>query len=216
MDIEPALWVSAANDGLVHIFTPPLQEACDKYGINTEQRVAAFIAQLAHESMGFSKMEENMHYTTAARIHTVYKKYFPTEESARGYVGNAKKLANRVYAGRYGNRIGTDDGWNYRGRGIIHLTFRDNYRDAGHGTNLPLIDKPDLAKPPHGAAQIAGWYWDSRRINEAADVDTADAFCEVTKRINGGYNGLQDRFDRWNKIRHIFGLPERHMKGKTT
>jgi putative chitinase len=168
----------------------PLEEVFHRYEINTPERQAAFIGQCAHESMNFTKLEENMNYSAEGLIKT-WPSRFPTLESAKPYHRNPEKIANKVYAGRMGNGPEeTGEGWLYHGRGLIQLTGKDNYTLAGDALNMDFIHSPDYVLVPKYAALTAGWYWNKRGLNKEAD---AKDFTGMTKKINGGTIGLDDR-----------------------
>lgn len=163
-----------------------------KYGIDTPLRQAHFLAQMAHESQGFTKFVENLNYS-ALRLVQIFPKYFPNAKIAAQYVGKPQAIANRVYGNRYGNGPETSgDGFKYRGRGFTHLTFKANYAEASENVfgDDRLVHDPDLASLLPTAANIAGWYWKSRKCNAYADRDD---LAGVTKAINGGVNGLELR-----------------------
>lgn len=163
----------------------------EKFGINTPMRMAAFLANLGHESGNFTAVSENLNYKSAARIHEIFHAHFPTVEDALPYVGNPQKLASKVYGGRYGNGPEhTGDGWRYRGRGLIGTTFRENYEKTGKALGIDLVRHPELLEEPIWAAYSACWFWQWQHLNELADAGDFLALC---KRINGGTNGLQDR-----------------------
>jgi putative chitinase len=168
----------------------PLEEVFHRYEINTPERQAAFIGQCAHESMNFTKLEENMNYSAEGLMKT-WPSRFPTLESAKPYHRNPEKIANKVYAGRMGNGPEeTGEGWLYHGRGLIQLTGKDNYTLAGDALNIDFIHSPDYVLVPKYAALTAGWYWNKRNLNKEAD---AKDFTGMTKKINGGTIGLDDR-----------------------
>jgi putative chitinase len=168
----------------------PLEEVFHRYEINTPERQAAFIGQCAHESMNFTKLEENMNYSAEGLMKT-WPSRFPTLESAKPYHRNPEKIANKVYAGRMGNGPEeTGEGWLYHGRGLIQLTGKDNYTLAGDALNMDFIHSPDYVLVPKYAALTAGWYWNKRQLNKEAD---AKDFTGMTKKINGGTIGLDDR-----------------------
>lgn len=153
-------------------------------------RLAHFIAQLAHESGGFRRLEEDLNYS-AARLTAVWPKRFPTVADAARYAHNPEKLANFVYGGRsdLGNTA-PGDGWTYRGRGYIQTTGRDNYSRAGVSIGQNLLLFPELlTRPPH-AMRAAINYWNDRGLSHHADADDIE---HITKKINGGLNGLADR-----------------------
>ena len=168
----------------------PLEEVFHRYEINTPERQAAFIGQCAHESMNFTKLEENMNYSAEGLMKT-WPSRFPTLESAKPYHRNPEKIANKVYAGRMGNGPEeTGEGWLYHGRGLIQLTGKDNYTLAGDALNMDFIHSPDYVLVPKYAALTAGWFWNKRNLNKEAD---AKDFTGMTKKINGGTIGLDDR-----------------------
>lgn len=168
----------------------PLEEVFHRYEINTPARQAAFIGQCAHESMNFTRLEENLNYSAEALMKT-WPSRFPTMEVAQQYARNPEKIANKVYGGRMGNGTEeTGDGWLYHGRGLIQLTGKDNYTLAGDALNMDFIHSPDYVLVPKYAALTAGWYWNKRQLNKEAD---AKDFTGMTKKINGGTIGLDDR-----------------------
>jgi len=168
----------------------PLEEVFHRYEINTPERQAAFIGQCAHESMNFTRLEENMNYSAEALMKT-WPGRFPTMEVAKQYARNPEKIANKVYGGRMGNGTEeTGDGWLYHGRGLIQLTGKDNYTLAGDALNMDFIHSPDYVLVPKYAALTAGWYWNKRQLNKEAD---AKDYTGMTKKINGGTIGLDDR-----------------------
>lgn len=174
----------------------PLEEVFHRYEINTPARQAAFIGQCAHESANFTKLEENLNYSAEGLMKT-WPSRFPTLEAAQPYHRNPEKIANRVYGGRMGNGTEeTGDGWLYHGRGLIQLTGKDNYTLAGDALNMDFIHSPDYVLVPKYAALTAGWYWNKRQLNKEAD---AKDYTGMTKKINGGTIGLDDRIAH---IRH--------------
>jgi len=189
----PAAWADA------------LAPAFQKYEIETPDRIASFLAQTGYESGQYNRIEENLNYSTAARLTKVWPKRFPDEASAIPYVNNPQGLANLVYANRMGNGDAqSNDGFRYRGRGIIQLTGRSNYDSAGDAMGVNLLETPELLSDPRWAALSAGWYWQSRGLNELADDRTHDDdledFARITRRINGGLVGLKDRFALFKQV----------------
>lgn len=159
-------------------------------GITDPKELAMLLAQLDHESMGFTALEENLNYRTDNLL-KVFSKYFKTREQAeKASSQGPQAIASIVYGNRMGNN-GTGEGWTYRGRGFIQLTGKDNYHRAGQALGIDLINNPDLASNPEIASKIAVWFWQDRRglaqAGKSGDVRTA------TKLINGGFNGLADR-----------------------
>lgn len=191
-------------DGWVKALVP----AMDKYEINSRDRICSFLAQTGHESGQFGTLKESLYYKTAARLMKVWPKRFPTEAVATPYLMNEKKLGNFVYAGRNGNGdANSDDGYNYRGRGIIQITGRTNYSDAGKALGVDLISHPEYLEQPTYAALSAAWYWKSRGLNALADDKTNDNdledFRRITYLINGGYVGVQERFALYKQIESL-------------
>jgi len=161
--------------------------------ITEGNRADMFLAQCAHESGGFKRFSENLNYSAAALIRA-WPTRFPTWAIADHYATKAPAIANRAYADRMGNgNEQSGDGWKYRGRGLIQLTGRANYGAAGDALRLPLVTEPDIAETPSAASQIAAWFWYSKGCNALADAGDFEA---ITKKINGGLNGLEDR-ERW-------------------
>lgn len=178
----------------------PLAEVFQRYEINTPTRQAAFIGQCAHESANFKVLEENLNYSAEALMR-VWPSRFPTLEVAQQYARNPEKIANRVYGGRMGNGTEeTGDGWLYHGRGLIQLTGKDNYTLAGDALGQDFIHSPDLVLAPRWAALTAGWYWNKRQLNKEAD---AKDFVAMTKKINGGTIGLDDRIAHINHAQAV-------------
>lgn len=161
-----------------------------KWGIDTPMREAHFVAQLAHESAQFTRLEENLNYS-AKRLLEVWPSRFPFASEAARYANSPEKLANRVYANRLGNGVeASGDGWRYRGRGPIQITGRGNYKAAGDAVGIDLVATPEAVLRPVVGCDVAGWFWQSRKLNALADLDNIR---HITMRINGGSHGLEDR-----------------------
>ena len=174
-----------------------------KYEINTPIRLAHFISQYAHETMGFTKFVENTNYTTPERLLAVFPKYFKSKIIAASYAGHPQAIANRVYADRFGNGIEqSGDGFKYRGRGLCHLTFKANYYQFTLETGIEAIRHPELLEEIHYAVLVGCWYWNKRKINALADANDSVA---VTRAINGGTNGLADRQKLLSICQFVFG-----------
>lgn len=172
------------------------------YDINTLQRVAAFIAQCAHESAGFKVLKENLNYR-AVTLRRVFPKYFPNDQLAAQYAGKQSMIANKVYANRMGNGDeSSGDGFRYCGRGLIQLTGKNNYQLFAESIETPVEDIPEYLATFEGAVQSACWFWESNNLNQWAD--TGDMLT-LTKRINGGTIGLEDRINHYNHALHILG-----------
>lgn len=184
-------------------FVDPLNAALDRFRINVVARQAAFIANLAHESASFTRLEENLNYSWQA-LRRTWPSRFTTDEMAQTYHRDPEKIASFVYANRYGNRdASSGDGWRYRGRGLIQITFHDNYADCSTGLfSYPskLLTEPELLLDPVYACTSAAWFWQSRGLNELADAGDLRA---ITKRINGGYNGYAERLAFYQKAQEV-------------
>ena len=164
-------------------FLDPLRAACDRFDIVTAPRLAGFIAQCRVESVNFTVLEENLNYRTPEVLDRVFSAVRGYEDAARLIKAGPRAIANRVYAGRNGNGSeATGDGWNYRGRGLIQLTGRANYSDAGTELGFNYIEMPDLVATPEHACLTAAWYWHVRKLNHLADSAQWDA---ITKAVNG-------------------------------
>ena len=165
-----------------------------KFEITTPRRLAHFLAQASVECAGGTALEENLNYS-AERLHAVWPARFPSIGSAQPYAHNPRLLADKVYDGRMGNRAGTDDGWNYRGRGLIDLTGAATYERVGKACGLDLKENPNLASASETALIVAAAFWMLSDANLLADRGEIRA---ETKVINGGLTGLADR-DAWLK-----------------
>jgi putative chitinase len=172
----------------------PLQVAFDKYEINTPKRQAAFIGQCAHESGNFKTLQENLNYSAEGLMKT-WPSRFPTKEIADQYARNPAKIAGKVYNGRLGN-TSEEDAAKYLGRGLIQLTGKENYERCGLAIGADLLSDPNLLLDPRYAAMSAGWFWNKKGLNELAD---AQEHGQITKRINGGLIGLDDRIAKTTK-----------------
>lgn len=172
-------------------YVDPLNDVCDYYEIvNTNERLAAFLAQIGHESGGFNAVRENLNYG-AKGLRTTFGKYFPTDELAKQYERQPERIANRVYANRMGNGPeSSGDGWRYCGRGLIQLTGKDNYTRFAAALEISIDECVAYMETPAGACSSAGWFWDNNRLNGYCDRGD---FIGLTKRINGGTIGLADR-----------------------
>jgi len=160
----------------------------EAFGIKTPEQQASFLGQCAHESANFTALTENLNYKAEA-LCKVWPKRFPTLESAQPYHRNPEKIANKVYSSRIGNGDeASGDGWKYRGRGLIQLTGKSNYEAFGKAIDVDVVSDPDLVETNIYAALSAGWFWSVHDLNDIASDITA-----VTKKINGGTHGLEDR-----------------------
>jgi putative chitinase len=172
------------------------------YDIDTPQRVAAFLAQCAHESGGFRFLKENLNYK-AASLRKVFPKYFPSDELATAYANKPEMIANRVYGGRMGNGDEhSGDGYKYCGRGLIQLTGKSNYQNFADSIETAVEDIPEFLATFEGAVQSACWFWESNNLNQFADKGD---ILTMTKRINGGTIGLSDRIEHYNHAMKVLG-----------
>ena len=183
-----------------------LSQLLPDYEINTPQRVAAFIAQCAHESGGFMVLKENLNYK-AASLRKIFPKYFPDDAIAQRYASMPNKqeaIANRVYANRMGNGPEeSGDGYRYCGRGLIQLTGRQNYTWFAASLEITPEEATEYLGTFEGAAQSACWFWESNKLNQWAD---AGDIVTLTKRINGGTIGLEDRIKHYEHALHVLGV----------
>lgn len=191
-----------SNNREIDQWFPILEEQLAKYDINTLERIAAFLSQTGHESLNFTATHENLNYGAPGLMAT-FKKYFPTQELADAYARQPEKIANRVYANRMGNGDeASGDGWRYRGRGIVQLTGHDNYKACSLAVfqDERLLEDPNWLESKEGCVIGACWFWTTRHINKAADAGDTDA---VTRLVNGGLNGIDDRKARYEKYINI-------------
>lgn len=170
----------------------------DDYEINTPKRIAAFVAQCAHESGNFMVLKENLNYKPAT-LRKIFPKYFPTDELANEYCNRPNRqeaIANKVYASRMGNGDeSSGDGWRFCGRGLIQLTGRTNYQNFADSLEMNINDVPEYLSCYEGAAQSACYFWETAKLNELSDKSD---ILSITKRINGGTIGLNDRIKHYN------------------
>jgi putative chitinase len=173
-----------------------------EYGINTPARVAAFVAQCAHESGNFRLLKENLNYR-AESLMKVWPSRFPNIEIARQYAMQPEKIANKVYSSRMGNGDeASGDGWAYAGKGLIQLTGKDNYSWFAASIETPLEQIPEYLQTFEGSVQSACWFWEVNNLNQWAD---AGDILTLTKRINGGVIGLEDRKKHYAHALHVLG-----------
>ena len=181
---------------------PYLNMTMVKYDIMSPVRQAMFLSQLAHESGNFRHVVENLNYSAEA-LRRVFGRHFPTDAIAQEYARKPERIANRAYANRMGNGDeASGDGWKYRGRGLIQLTGKDNYTSYSNYAKNGALQNPDIVATPEFAADSAGWFWATNRLNQLADTGDVRA---VTRRINGGFNGLADREAKYNKLIVMLG-----------
>ena len=173
------------------------------YEINTPQRMAAFIAQCSHESGGFTAIRENLNYK-AETLRRIFPKYFPDDAIAKAYAGKQELIANKVYANRMGNGdMESGDGYRYCGRGLIQLTGKSNYQAFADSLEMNVEDVPEYLGTFEGAAQSACWFWETNNLNQWADKGD---IVTLTKRINGGTIGLEDRIKHYEHALQVLGV----------
>lgn len=203
---DPAKWIEA------------IRAVCAEFELNTPQRIASFIAQCAHESGGFTMLEENLNYR-AATLAALWPNRFaelgpdkkPKKDAngkniptgvANSIAGKPELIANLVYCARMGNGPAeSGEGWKYRGRGLKQLTGKYNYDKCGSYLGLDLVANPDLLLEPLPAARSAGWFWKSNNLAAFADANDIKG---MTKKINGGFIGLEDREKRYKAVLALF------------
>lgn len=194
-------------------YREPLNQAMADNRIDTPQRVAMFLAQIAHESQDFTRVSENLNYSDPRSIAQLFRSGFdldgdgvvdPEEiEFAKGYVRAPEKLANRAYAHRYGNGDeASGDGWRYRGAGLKQLTFKANHADFGLAMGIALDRVPAYLRTPEGAAKSAAWFWRTRELNKLADKGL---FEDITRKINGALTGQPARLAYLERARRAVG-----------
>ena len=183
-----------------------LSKLLPDYDINTPQRIAAFIAQCAHESGGFTALKENLNYKPAT-LRKLFGKYFPTDALAEEYCAKPNKqeaIANRIYASRMGNGDeASGDGYKYCGRGLIQLTGKSNYIAFADSLQISPEEASQYLSTFEGAAQSACWFWEANNLNQWADKGD---ILTLTKRINGGTIGLEDRIKHYEHALHVLGV----------
>jgi putative chitinase len=183
-----------------------IQSVIDTFGINTPIRLSHFLGQCAHESGNFKFNTENLNYSSKGLL-TVFPKYFKQTGLAEAYARNPERIASRVYANRMGNGAeGTGDGWKFRGRGYIQLTGKNNYTVFDAFVKDDIISNPDLVAKKYPLLSAA-WFFHKNKLNSISDKGLDETvILQLTKRINGGTNGLQDRIKYTNKFGKILGV----------
>jgi putative chitinase len=176
-----------------------IPDTAAKFQINTPLRLAHFLAQCGHESGGFRATQENLNYS-AKGLNGIFKKYFPTLDSALPYERKPEKIANKVYANRMANGSeASGDGYRFRGRGYIQLTGKDNYTQFGKAIGEDILSNPDVVSGKY-ALLSAAWFWSKNGLNNLSDGGANDAVVTtITKRVNGGTIGLPDRIKHFKE-----------------
>jgi putative chitinase len=189
------------SEDIIAKYVEYLNDVLSFYEINNPQRISMFLAQVGHESGGMRTIKENLNYS-ADGLKKIFPKYFRTVNPA-DYAKKPEKIANRVYASRMGNGDeASGDGFRYCGRGLIQLTGKSNYMAFAQDMNMSLEEATEWLKDEEGATWSAGWFWDSRELNQWADKGD---ILTVTKKINGGTIGLEDRKHHYEAALEIFG-----------
>jgi len=183
-------------------------EKFDEYNINTPNRIAGFMAQCAHESADFTRLTENLNYSEKA-LNSVFGRYFGKgKRNAKEYARNQEKIANYVYQDEFRSKRGAlgntepGDGWLFRGRGIKQLTGRNNYAAFGKSVGMSAEEAAEYVATPKGAIESACWFWATNKLDKYADDGDNVG---LTKKINGGTIGLDDRNRRWESALSILG-----------
>ncbi|PQY12794.1 glycoside hydrolase family 19 protein [Cronobacter sakazakii] len=194
------------SSSLAEKWYPHIVEAMNTYGIDTPKRQAHFIGQIGTESAGFQSVQESLNYSVAglaifgSRLTAAQREQLGRKPGEKALSPERQAaIANIVYGGRFGNNL-NGDGWKYRGRGLKQITFKANYEECGKALGLNLVDSPDLLLQDKYAALSAGWFWKANGCNQFADVGDVNG---LTRRINGGLNGLQDRIDRTKRAEGV-------------
>lgn len=194
------------TQSLAEKWYPHIVEAMNTYGIDTPKRQAHFIGQIGTESGGFQSVQESLNYSVAglaifgSRLTAAQRERLGRKPGEKALSPERQAaIANIVYGGRYGNNL-NGDGWKYRGRGLKQITFKANYEECGKALGLNLVDSPDLLLQDKYAALSAGWFWKANGCNQFADAGDVNG---LTRRINGGLNGLQDRIDRTKRAEGV-------------
>jgi putative chitinase len=183
-----------------------LSKLLPDYEINTPQRIAAFLAQCAHESAGFTALKENLNYR-APSLRKLFPTHFETDAIANDYASRPNKqeaIANRLYCNRMGNgNEASGDGYKFCGRGLIQITGRDNYTWFAASLEISSDEAAEYMQTFEGAAQSACWFWETNNLNQFADRGD---ILTLTKKINGGTIGLDDRIKQYNNALHVLGV----------
>jgi len=192
--ILPAAKNAKDLDEVIENLNTTLSSLVDETNFANIKRQAAFIAQCAHESGSFTIFTENLNYS-AEGLHNTFPKYFASVQAAKPFERQPEKIANKVYGGRMGNNK-TGEGWKFRGRGLIQLTGKENYTKCGKTLGVDLVNNPDYASTIEGAFKTALWFWNSNGLNAFADKED---IVSMTKKINGGTKGLEERQEFYHK-----------------
>ncbi len=190
-----------------------MQDVLPKYDINTPERVAGFMAQTGHESNGYKVLTENLNYSAKA-LDAIFGKYFKRAgRDANEYHRQPEKIANVIYANRMDNgNTNSGDGWRFRGGGILQLTGRSNYTRFGESVGMSAEEATDYVRTKEGALESACWFWKTNNLNKYCDNNDITT---LSKRVNGGTIGLEDRIKHWNHAMELFtGVAAPHVEEK--
>lgn len=210
MDAKTLQLAAGLTPALAMKWAAPVTAAMDKFGVDTPARVAAFLAQIGHESAGFMRLRESFDYSVEG-LRKTFRDRISAEVAARlgrqpheqaVPLARQQTIANLVYGGRFGNNT-TGDGWRYRGGGLKQITFRANYGAARDAIGVDIVTEPDRITDPVVAALTAGWFWFANGCSRYADVGDFDG---LTRKINGGLNGLDERKARWAVAKKALGV----------
>lgn len=191
-----------ADDDVLNGFLETMDESFEAYELTTPLRQAHFLAQAAHESGGFTIFTENLNYSAQGLL-KIFHKYFPNESLAESYARQPRKIASRVYANRMGNGDeASGDGYKYRGRGVFQVTGKANYELMANELNIDCVNNPDLLLSTDNALESALVFWDKHNLNPLADRDDVEG---ITRKINGGTNGLDDRISYLRRAKRALG-----------
>ena len=197
---EQQLKAILPNNKNISVLCSSLNLVLPKYQINTKNRIAGFLAQCGHESLDFTVLKENLNYS-AKGLRLTFPKYFKDDNIANQYARQPQKIANRVYANRMsnGNEL-SGDGWKYRGRGAIQLTGKENYTLFAKSIGKSIDETISYLETMDGAVESACWFWNTRNLNKYCDLDDITT---MSKLINGGTKGLEDRVDRYQRAKGV-------------
>lgn len=198
---------------MVDKYLVPMNEAFERFEINTPLRVAAFIAQVGHESTRLTRIEENLNYSANGLVRT-FPDYF-TPETAKDFAYKPMRIANKIYANKGGNGDeASGDDWKYRGRGLIQITLQRNYMVRGKRlveNTQYFLDNPDLLLQPEWAVRSSADYWDENNLNANADINSETQFRLLTRKINRAQRGLDDRLHLWRTAKPILGITDAEL-----
>lgn len=198
---------------VVDKYLAPMNEAFERFEINTPLRVAAFIAQVGHESTRLTRIEENLNYSANGLVRT-FPDYF-TSETAKDFAYKPMKIANKIYANKGGNGDeASGDGWKFRGRGLVQITLQRNYMVRGKrlvNNTQYFLDQPDLLLEPQWAVRSSADYWDENNLNANADINSEAQFRLLTRKINRALRGLDDRLHLWRAAKPILGITDAEL-----